>query len=138
MVGADRAIILDPDWNPSNDNQAVDRIYRIGQKRDCIVYRLVTCGGFEEVVYKRQVFKKGLNFKTVEIEEQSTQEFQKYFSNEELRKILEQGEGDRDLLTETMDMINKKNGFAYEHTPTNFKHIEEFLLKRCRDEKKLI
>ena len=53
LVGADRAIILDPDWNPANDNQAVDRIYRIGQRRDCIVYRLVTKGGFEEVVYKR-------------------------------------------------------------------------------------
>ena len=30
LTGADRAIILDPDWNPANDNQAVDRIFRIG------------------------------------------------------------------------------------------------------------
>ena len=30
VTGADRAIILDPDWNPANDNQAVDRCYRIG------------------------------------------------------------------------------------------------------------
>jgi SNF2 family DNA or RNA helicase len=30
LTGADRAIILDPDWNPANDNQAVDRCYRIG------------------------------------------------------------------------------------------------------------
>ena len=30
LIGADRAIILDPDWNPANDNQAVDRCYRIG------------------------------------------------------------------------------------------------------------
>jgi SNF2 family DNA or RNA helicase len=53
MIGADRALILDPDWNPANDNQAVDRIYRIGQKKDCIVYRLVTSGGFEEIIYRR-------------------------------------------------------------------------------------
>ena len=30
LVGADRAIIVDPDWNPANDNQCIDRIYRIG------------------------------------------------------------------------------------------------------------
>ena len=30
LIGADRAIILDPDWNPANDNQAIDRCYRIG------------------------------------------------------------------------------------------------------------
>lgn len=30
LTGADRAIILDPDWNPANDNQAIDRCYRIG------------------------------------------------------------------------------------------------------------
>jgi DNA excision repair protein ERCC-6 len=30
LTGADRAIIMDPDWNPANDNQAVDRCYRIG------------------------------------------------------------------------------------------------------------
>lgn len=29
LTGADRAIIMDPDWNPANDNQAVDRCYRI-------------------------------------------------------------------------------------------------------------
>lgn len=53
LTGADRAIIIDPDWNPANDNQAVDRCYRIGQKKDVIVYRLVTIGGLEEKIYRR-------------------------------------------------------------------------------------
>jgi len=53
LAGADRAVIMDPDWNPANDNQAVDRIFRIGQKRDVIVYRLVTMGGIEELIYRR-------------------------------------------------------------------------------------
>jgi SNF2 family DNA or RNA helicase len=61
LTGADRAIILDPDWNPANDNQAVDRCYRIGQKRNVIVYRLISIGGIEELIYRRQIFKKGIN-----------------------------------------------------------------------------
>ena len=40
--------------------QSVDRAYRIGQKRDVIVYRLITCGTVEEKIYRRQVFKGGL------------------------------------------------------------------------------
>lgn len=61
LTGADRAIIMDPDWNPANDNQAVDRCYRIGQKKDVIVYRLVAIGGLEERIYRRQIHKKGMN-----------------------------------------------------------------------------
>jgi SNF2 family DNA or RNA helicase len=53
LVSADRAIIVDPDWNPANDNQSIDRIYRIGQKRDVIVYRLISSSSVEEHIYKR-------------------------------------------------------------------------------------
>lgn len=34
LTAADRVIIVDPAWNPSTDNQAVDRAYRIGQVRE--------------------------------------------------------------------------------------------------------
>jgi hypothetical protein len=37
------------------DNQSVDRAYRIGQSRDVVVYRLVTCGTVEEKIYRKQV-----------------------------------------------------------------------------------
>jgi len=30
-----------------------------------------------------------------------------------------------------MQMINRKNGFQFEKTPTNTEHIEDFLLKKC-------
>ena len=39
LTAADRVIIVDPSWNPSMDNQAVDRAFRIGQSRDVVVYR---------------------------------------------------------------------------------------------------
>ena len=53
LTGADRAIIMDPDWNPANDNQCIDRIYRIGQEKDVIVYRLIAGGTVEEKIYMR-------------------------------------------------------------------------------------
>lgn len=37
LTAADRVVILDPAWNPSLDNQSVDRAYRIGQSKDVVV-----------------------------------------------------------------------------------------------------
>ena len=44
LTGANRVIIYDPDWNPSTDTQARERAWRIGQKKDVTVYRLLTSG----------------------------------------------------------------------------------------------
>ncbi|KAG0531255.1 hypothetical protein BDA96_04G007800 [Sorghum bicolor] len=57
LTAASRVIIIDPSDNPCDDNQAVDRTYRIGQVRDVIVYRLVTCGTIEEHTYRQQTLK---------------------------------------------------------------------------------
>ena len=40
--------MLDLDWNPATDAQAMARIYRQGQKKECFVYRLLTSGTIEE------------------------------------------------------------------------------------------
>ena len=60
LTAADRCVIVDPAWNPAVDSQSVDRCYRIGQWRPVLVYRLVTCGTIEEVIYRKQVAKQGL------------------------------------------------------------------------------
>lgn len=39
----------------SVDNQSVDRAYRLGQEKDVMVYRLITCETVEDKMYKRQV-----------------------------------------------------------------------------------
>ncbi len=44
LVGADRVLLFDPDWNPSTDMQAKERAYRIGQTKAVTVYRLITRG----------------------------------------------------------------------------------------------
>ena len=53
-------LVIDPAWNPCVDAQAVDRAYRIGQTRDVLIYRLVTCSTVEEKIYKRQLLKGSL------------------------------------------------------------------------------
>ncbi|PIN05063.1 Transcription-coupled repair protein CSB/RAD26 (contains SNF2 family DNA-dependent ATPase domain) [Handroanthus impetiginosus] len=63
LTGANRVIIFDPDWNPSTDTQARERAWRIGQKRDVTVYRLITRGTIEEKVYQRQIYKHYLTNK---------------------------------------------------------------------------
>ncbi|KAL4997495.1 SNF2 family N-terminal domain-containing protein [Aspergillus recurvatus] len=63
LTGADRVIIYDPDWNPSTDVQARERAWRLGQKRDVTIYRLMTAGTIEEKIYHRQIFKQFLTNK---------------------------------------------------------------------------
>ncbi|RMX48555.1 hypothetical protein pdam_00019404 [Pocillopora damicornis] len=60
FTGANIVIIFDPNWNPSSDLQAQDRAYRIGQRRDVKVYRLISLGTIEEMMYLRQVYKQQL------------------------------------------------------------------------------
>lgn len=63
LTGADRVIIYDPDWNPSTDIQARERAWRLGQKREVMIYRLMTAGTIEEKIYHRQIFKQFLTNK---------------------------------------------------------------------------
>jgi DNA excision repair protein ERCC-6 len=63
LTGADRVIIYDPDWNPSTDVQARERAWRLGQKRDVTIFRLMTKGTIEEKIYHRQIFKQFLTNK---------------------------------------------------------------------------
>lgn len=61
FVGANVVVVFDPTWNPANDLQAIDRAYRIGQSRDVKVFRLISLGTVEEIVYLRQVYKQQLH-----------------------------------------------------------------------------
>lgn len=60
LTSADTVIIFDPWWNPSVENQAIDRAHRIGQKKSVNVYKLITKGTIEEKIIALQQKKKGL------------------------------------------------------------------------------
>ncbi len=48
LTAADYVILFDPWWNPAVENQAIDRVHRIGQQRPVTAYRLVASGTIEE------------------------------------------------------------------------------------------
>ena len=60
LIGADMVIHYDPWWNISAENQATDRAYRIGQKNNVQVYKLITKDSIEEKIYELQQRKAEL------------------------------------------------------------------------------
>jgi hypothetical protein len=58
ITSANKVVIVDPNWNPAYDLQAQDRAYRLGQTRDVEVFRLISAGTIEEIVYARQIYKQ--------------------------------------------------------------------------------
>ena len=95
LTGANRVIIYDPDWNPSTDIQARERAWRLGQKREVMIYRLMTAGTIEEKIYHRQLFKTFLTNKILRDPKQ-----RQTFQMKDLHDLFTLGGAD-DLSTET-------------------------------------
>ncbi|KAH0286002.1 hypothetical protein KCU62_g7051, partial [Aureobasidium sp. EXF-3399] len=96
LTGADRVIIYDPDWNPSTDVQARERAWRLGQKREVEIYRLMTAGTIEEKIYHRQIFKQFLTNKILRDPKQ-----RQTFQLRDLHDLFTLGEATADGQTET-------------------------------------
>lgn len=60
LTGADVVIHYDPWWNLSSQNQATDRAYRIGQKKNVQVFQMITKNSIEEKIKELQDRKIGL------------------------------------------------------------------------------
>ena len=60
LTEANHVFIMDPWWNPAAEQQAVDRIHRIGQDKEVHVYRLVAEGTIEEKVMQLKASKAAL------------------------------------------------------------------------------
>lgn len=100
LTGADRVIIYDPDWNPSTDMQARERAWRLGQKKDITIYRLMTAGSIEEKIYHRQIFKTFLTNKILKDPKQ-----RRFFKVNELHDLFTLGD-QNEVGTETGDMFS--------------------------------
>ncbi|NXK27254.1 ERCC6 protein, partial [Arenaria interpres] len=96
LTGADRVIIYDPDWNPSTDTQARERAWRIGQKKQVTVYRLLTAGTIEEKIYHRQIFKQFLTNRVLKDPKQ-----RRFFKSNDLYELFTLSSPDVSQGTET-------------------------------------
>ncbi|KAF4461178.1 DNA repair rhp54 [Fusarium albosuccineum] len=66
IQGANRVVIYDIKWNPTLEQQAVGRAFRIGQKRTVFVYRFLVAGTLEASLYNKHVFKMQLANRVVD------------------------------------------------------------------------
>jgi SNF2 family DNA or RNA helicase len=71
LVGADTVIHYDIWWNPAVEDQATDRVHRIGQKNSVSAYKLITLDTIEEKILQLQKRKKGLVKKVVSCDEEA-------------------------------------------------------------------
>ncbi len=71
LTGADTVIHYDMWWNPAVENQATDRVHRIGQTASVSAYKLVTLNTIEEKILELQNRKRGLVKKVVSCDEEA-------------------------------------------------------------------
>jgi SNF2 family DNA or RNA helicase len=84
LTEADYVYLVDPWWNPAVENQAIDRSYRIGQKKNVIAVRLICPDTVEEKIMKLQESKTKLVNDLIKTEEGML----KSFSKKELMEML--------------------------------------------------
>lgn len=85
LIGGNRLILLDPDWNPATDEQAMARIWREGQSKPVFIYRMFSTGTIEEKIYQRQMRKVALS-RTIVDESLSEK---RNFTSDELKRLFE-------------------------------------------------
>ncbi|CAL9753894.1 unnamed protein product [Musa acuminata subsp. burmannicoides] len=108
LIGGNRLVLFDPDWNPANDKQAAARVWRDGQKKRVYIYRFLTTGTIEEKVYQRQMLKEGLQ-KVIQKEQASSQIPQgSHLSKEDLRDLFTFHENVRSEIHENMNCARCK------------------------------
>lgn len=110
LIGANRLILFDPDWNPAADQQALARVWRDGQKKECFVYRFISTGTIEEKIFQRQANKQALSSAVVDENENT----ERHFSIDALRQLF----------------LFNENTLCETH--------ETFKCKRCKDGKQII
>lgn len=85
LIGANRLVLFDPDWNPASDQQALARVWRDGQKKSCFVYRFIATGSIEEKILQRQSHKQSLSSCVVD----EALDAERHFSGEDLRALFQ-------------------------------------------------
>jgi non-specific serine/threonine protein kinase len=86
LTSADTVIHYDLWWNPAVQNQATDRVHRIGQNKQVYVYKFVTKGTIEEKIMNLQLEKQKqlqnliYNYDETKINKLNMQDFKNIFN----------------------------------------------------------
>ncbi|KAG0366916.1 putative DNA helicase ino80 [Mortierella sp. AD032] len=135
LTAADTVIFYDSDWNPTVDQQAMDRAHRLGQTRQVTVYRLITRGTIEERILQRAKqkdeiqkvvisggeFKQSVDFKPREIvsllldddelaSKLQEQQLKRKIDEEEAKNSRKGGSGSKDGTQQRPSKRSKKDG----------------------------
>ena len=84
LTGADTVILYDSWWNPAVEEQAADRAYRIGQKNDVQVIKLVARGTIEEKMNELQEKKRHLIEEVIDSDEKASSTL----TEDDIREVL--------------------------------------------------
>jgi len=85
LTEADYVFIVDPWWNPAVENQAIDRCYRIGQKKNVMAIRLICPDTIEQKIMQLQESKKELIDDLIKIDSKAL----KSLSKEDILQLLD-------------------------------------------------
>lgn len=96
LIGGNRLVLFDPDWNPASDKQAAARIWREGQKKRCFIYRFMSTSTIEEKIIQRQLSKEGLTSIVDNKDQVNT------FSSKELKDLFKRRKGTRSDTHDTL------------------------------------
>ncbi len=117
LIGANRLVLFDGDWNPANDKQAAARVWRDGQKKFVYEYRFFTVGTIEEKVYQRQLSKQGLQSIVVDEKEQANA-----LSSEDLHDVFTLRD---DTDCDTYDMIRPQLSLEQQQALQSQRFVEQ-------------
>ena len=93
LVEANHVFLIDPWWNPAVEEQAVERVHRIGQKRKVEVVRFICRGSIEERMIelhkkKKDLFNSAINAENSEKKGENNGKIDKKLQNIEYFKYL--------------------------------------------------
>uniref|UniRef100_A0A804QEN6 SWI/SNF-related matrix-associated actin-dependent regulator of chromatin subfamily A member 3-like 1 n=1 Tax=Zea mays TaxID=4577 RepID=A0A804QEN6_MAIZE len=121
LTAASTVYLFDPWWNPGVEEQAMDRVHRIGQKKEVKVIRLIVKGSIEERILALQERKKRLISGAFG---KKGGKNEKEMRVEELRMMLGLGV--------TLNSTNKKVHHQYCNTHLSFLLCQEIVLSYFR------
>lgn len=110
LATADTVIILDPDFNPHQDIQALSRAHRIGQKNKVLCFQLMTKSSVEEKIMQIGRKKMALDHALIETMDRKKEDD----AGEDLESILKHGadalfndDNDKEVIKYDAEAIDK-------------------------------